>query len=584
MKAQEVLRRYAAGDRNFRNENLRGASFEGKNLSGADFTGADICSANFTNATLRKANFAKAQAGIQRRWRALQVLLLVVFSTIAGIFLGIVDALATALFDGSNDGLIAGSIYVLLMMVVYVAISLQGFTIRSFATVLSAFALVVLLLFASADVFALPLAESLVYAFASSIVGAFLVSSAVGAIGAFVVSGMDSFAIATAIAFIVVLSMAAAFAASGGNAFAFAVSVAIAFSSLLLVISVGWRVRRESNKVFWVRVLGARLASLGGTIFSGADLTKANFSQSQLNHSNFSGSHDRDTQLTHVRWNGAQRLNRVRWGNAILRDRRVRKLLTMPEQGYKQDFTNANFRGANLNGVTLEGAILRRANLRNATLKKTVLKDAILTGAQAAGADFTEACLTGATLESWRIDKSTTLTNVDCQYVFLRDKASEAVGRERFPREPEEVFQPGDFEKIFRKIANAANDGDSQNPGDNSGQGSDELSAAVAPIPSIEFAPSAAFSSSVGTLSETLSNSLTVGGSHANFKTLLAKLKAAIEAEPSFNDEDRIAALAVVKEISVASQSPHTREREQSVKRMLVSLEKSLLGDSSALN
>lgn len=579
MKAQEVLHRYAEGDRDFRNANLRGASFEGKDLSGADFTGADLCSANFTNATLRRANFAQAQAGIQRRWRAMQVLLLVVLSGIAGIFLGIVDALATALFDGSNDGLIAGSIYVLLMMVVYVAISLQGFTVRSFATIISAYALVVLLIFASADVFAIPLAESLVFAFASSIVGAFLVSSAVGAIGAFVVSGMDSFAISVAIAFIVVFSMAAAFAVSGANAFAFAVSAAIAFSSLLLVLSVGWRVRRESNKVFWVRVLGARLASLGGTTFSGADLTKANFSKAQLNHANFSGSPDRDTKLTHARWQGAYRLNRVRWGTAILRDRRVRNLLVMPEQGYKQDFTNADFRGANLNGVTLEGATLRRADLSNATLKKTVLKDAILTGAQAGGADFTEACLTGATLDSWHIDKSTTLTNVDCQYVFLSDKPSKRVGRERFPREPKEMFQPGDFEKIFRKLANAANDGERPTPGEGSGQGSDDLSTAIAPVPSIEFSPSAAFSSSVGTLRETLSN-----GSQSNFKTLLARLKAAIEAEPGFNDEDRMAALKVVKEISAASQSPQTRESEQSVKQMLASLEKSLLGDRGALN
>ncbi|MGQ4648368.1 pentapeptide repeat-containing protein [Lyngbya aestuarii] len=38
MKAEEVLRRYAAGERGFRRVNLRGQSFKGKNLSGADFS------------------------------------------------------------------------------------------------------------------------------------------------------------------------------------------------------------------------------------------------------------------------------------------------------------------------------------------------------------------------------------------------------------------------------------------------------------------------------------------------------------------------------------------------------------------
>jgi len=42
MKAKDVLRKYAAGEREFCKANLCGQSFKGKNLSGSDFRGANI--------------------------------------------------------------------------------------------------------------------------------------------------------------------------------------------------------------------------------------------------------------------------------------------------------------------------------------------------------------------------------------------------------------------------------------------------------------------------------------------------------------------------------------------------------------
>ncbi|NJQ97318.1 MAG: pentapeptide repeat-containing protein [Hydrococcus sp. CSU_1_8] len=54
MKASEVLKKYADGERNFCHANLRGQSFKRKDLSGADFSHAKIQSADFSNANLKK--------------------------------------------------------------------------------------------------------------------------------------------------------------------------------------------------------------------------------------------------------------------------------------------------------------------------------------------------------------------------------------------------------------------------------------------------------------------------------------------------------------------------------------------------
>lgn len=56
MDANEVLRLYATGERNFREQDWRGLSFVNANLRGIDLTGANLNNSNLSNSDLSNAN------------------------------------------------------------------------------------------------------------------------------------------------------------------------------------------------------------------------------------------------------------------------------------------------------------------------------------------------------------------------------------------------------------------------------------------------------------------------------------------------------------------------------------------------
>lgn len=143
---------------------------------------------------------------------------------------------------------------------------------------------------------------------------------------------------------------------------------------------------------------------------------------------------------------------RSRVCNWILADIRVRELL-ITGNGYKKSYVSANLQGANLIGVNLNEANLKQANLSEATLYQGNLEGANLTETQALVTDFTAASFTGACLEAWNIDGNTKLDRVDCRFVYLLEYPKPRTGdRERRPHHISKYFEPGDFEKLYKKI------------------------------------------------------------------------------------------------------------------------------------
>ncbi|NEO95087.1 MAG: pentapeptide repeat-containing protein, partial [Moorea sp. SIO3G5] len=198
----------------------------------------------------------------------------------------------------------------------------------------------------------------------------------------------------------------------------------------------------------WIRTIAIAFAATGGTSFHKADLTDADFTGATLKSTDL-----REANVTRTCWQNTIKLDRARPGKTILADTAVRELL-VSGNGYNKSYVDANLRGANLKGANLNKANLRLADISEATLEDANLEWAILTEAQAIGTDFTHAYLTGACLEACNIDSTTRLTNIDCQYVFLLETANSQGSRERRPHHPDRVFQPGDFEKLYKKIIN----------------------------------------------------------------------------------------------------------------------------------
>jgi uncharacterized protein YjbI with pentapeptide repeats len=329
---------------------------------------------------------------------------------LAGIFVAYTGAWVTIFFAPRyipSSRIATGIAMIITLIIIFFAIVRQGFTVKAFGTITWTLALV-------AFVYGLSGSDPLVVLFAGAVVALAVVVFSV----ALALSEAGSF-IAWLGLFLGLFQggFVGAFAVSwsGAGSFDFAL-IGAGFGAVvtaLLSIYTAGRALKGDPKFDELLKFIVGFASIGGTSFRGADLTKANFTKACLKSSDFRNSRKQRTNLTRTIWKQAKELDRSRLGTSILANPEVRELLVTGKPNETQSYEGLNLRGANLEGVYLKEVNFKCAILNEASFCKANLESVNFTEAQVIGTDFTGAQMTGVCLEGWSYDHTTKLDEVD---------------------------------------------------------------------------------------------------------------------------------------------------------------------------
>lgn len=483
MKAAELLERYQAGQRDFSGKNLRGQNFQGQELSGAIFANTDIRGANFAYANLTATTFTQAQAGLQKRWVVILGITSLLLSAISGTVSACLGFFSTSILDTHIPDIQPIGVFVLVSIAVFVSTLIRQGTQKSLVSV-STSTLILVLIYAGTSILTLTLAKTtaaetagrfflvllglvlLVGILVLTLIGPIAIVSAIAITGSIAIIPTAIIALMAAIATSIFILSPQVWTPFFITRISFGIATAILLTSVN--IHIGWRASQGDQRDIWIRSTAYALAAIGGTSFRRAKLTDANFSKASLQCTDL-----RQALLLRTCWRHAKNLEQVRVGGTYLHNPKIRQLLV---NGYGQGQTyrglilaglnldQANLFRADLSGTNLQQSTLQETNLASANLIGANLTQANLKGANLANtklvraqleqADLTGVTLTGAYLENWRIDPSTKLDNIRCDYVFMHlpDHNSSSENRYRKPDNWNQIFAEGEFADLIAPL------------------------------------------------------------------------------------------------------------------------------------
>lgn len=425
MKASEVLKRYAKGERNFQGVNLCGQSFKEEDLSEADFSEADLRGTNFTSANLIKANFTGAKCGLQKRWLIIWFYgTLWIANTSLGCSFPIGILVSFTFYSSKIEYQILGQAGFVTLIFFLIIIILFGMKIGALTVTLmsSIIANTAIELFQKSsepltyideiiDSF-IPLLMATIASIASSaVIAATVITAAIAVAGAITTSSMKFAMSATTILGIFIIILWALISKDEG--FIAAAGIGAPVLSMAIGAFVGWRAMTGDPRDAWIKNFAVAFGSMRGTNFRKADLTEANFSYAKLKSTDM-----REATLTRVLWYGANMIDCVRPGDSYLQNTQVRKWLIGKGTGNnfdRQNLQGVNFQYSDLTNVSFIDTDLSQADLQGATLFEAKLVQTNLDKTNLRNAD-----LTGAYIEDWGITRNTIFEGIKGDYVYQK--------------------------------------------------------------------------------------------------------------------------------------------------------------------
>lgn len=439
MTAKEVLKRYAAGERDFCSRNLRGQSFKGQDLSGADFSGADIRGTNFTEANLTGAKFVKAEAGLPKRWVITLLFVCLVFLVFSSFWAIIFGSLMGYIISVKPQLAAVGWISLILWLAFNFFWFYRGISGLTFTT---AFISAITVVFCFAWIKTIPLASAIyiVFGFALSM------TSAIAFAFPFVFTNIIISITIIIIAFAFTYPILNALISPGTSTITIAFNFGFGFIFIMLYSCLGWRAIKGDPKDVWIRTMAVAAKATGGTSFRYANLTYTDFTEATLKNTDF-----RNAKLIRTCFKQTKKLDFARLGKTYLNIPQVRELV-IKGQGQDKDFSRLNLQGINLQGANLADTNFISADLSNANLQDADLSRAKLVQTLLDKTDFTGATLTGAYIEDWGITRETKLDGVRCEYVYMQLPTKDNPDPFRKPDNNKEVFVDGEFGEFIKPI------------------------------------------------------------------------------------------------------------------------------------
>lgn len=274
---------------NYKDQDLRGKSFKGQNLQNADFSGSDLRGADFSYAKLANADFSNSTTGLKTGATVLIVAISFLISALSGVLAAYTtNTVQSMISTGDEKIMIAAYITTALWLIFIVLFVWKGMRTANMILIHAIMLILILggvfkLTGAGSGIGAVYGALALCLTFLMFIVGT--------------ISRAGTGGISSAVLIFIIVSISGSLSGSilGGGIGASVMAIACSI--------IGKKAIKGSKGFEKIQFIGLKIGTYLGTSFKSADLTNADFRNSLVKNTIFTGA-----ELDGVKWENARKM------------------------------------------------------------------------------------------------------------------------------------------------------------------------------------------------------------------------------------------------------------------------------------